>query len=49
MPPLDPLNDMKIRDANLEENLTKLEALERRKSTHPLRQIYIFLYRFVLL
>ncbi|VDO53273.1 unnamed protein product [Onchocerca flexuosa] len=38
MPLLDPLNDMKIRDAVLQENIIKLQALEKRKDSHPLRE-----------
>lgn len=37
MPLLDPLNDMKIKDSVLQENAIKLQALEKRKATHPLR------------
>uniref|UniRef100_A0A183DGC7 rRNA_proc-arch domain-containing protein n=1 Tax=Gongylonema pulchrum TaxID=637853 RepID=A0A183DGC7_9BILA len=37
IPLLDPLNDMKIKDPTLYENITKLEALERRYTAHPLR------------
>ncbi|VDD88900.1 unnamed protein product [Enterobius vermicularis] len=37
LPPLDPLNDMKIKDRNLEENIRKLEMLENRKKEHPLK------------
>uniref|UniRef100_A0A158R3R5 ATP-dependent RNA helicase DOB1 n=1 Tax=Syphacia muris TaxID=451379 RepID=A0A158R3R5_9BILA len=36
LPSLDPLNDMKIKDKNLEENIKKLELLETRKKEHPL-------------
>lgn len=38
MPPLDPLNDMKIKDTALEQNIAKLEALEKRRDEHPLRR-----------
>ncbi|MCP9263772.1 Superkiller viralicidic activity 2-like 2 [Dirofilaria immitis] len=38
MPLLDPLNDMKINDAVLQENIIKLQALEKRKDNHPLRE-----------
>uniref|UniRef100_A0A158Q820 Superkiller viralicidic activity 2-like 2 n=1 Tax=Elaeophora elaphi TaxID=1147741 RepID=A0A158Q820_9BILA len=38
MPLLDPLNDMKINDSVLQENIVKLQALEKRKENHPLRE-----------
>uniref|UniRef100_A0A1I8EYN4 Superkiller viralicidic activity 2-like 2 n=1 Tax=Wuchereria bancrofti TaxID=6293 RepID=A0A1I8EYN4_WUCBA len=38
MPLLDPLNDMKINDSVLQENIIKLQALEKRKDSHPLRE-----------
>ncbi|VDO26325.1 unnamed protein product [Brugia timori] len=37
MPLLDPLNDMKINDSVLQENIIKLQALEKRKDSHPLK------------
>lgn len=40
LPPLDPLNDMKIKDRNLEENIRKLEMLENRKKEHPLKFVF---------
>lgn len=39
MPLLDPLNDMKISDSVLQENIIKLQALEKRKDNHPLRYV----------
>ncbi|VDK79053.1 unnamed protein product [Anisakis simplex] len=39
LPRLDPLNDMKMKDAVLEANITRLEALEKRKKTHPIRLV----------
>uniref|UniRef100_A0A9J2P7F8 Superkiller viralicidic activity 2-like 2 n=1 Tax=Ascaris lumbricoides TaxID=6252 RepID=A0A9J2P7F8_ASCLU len=38
LPSLDPLNDMKIKDSTLEANIAKLEALEKRNSSHPIRK-----------
>ncbi|VDM48694.1 unnamed protein product [Toxocara canis] len=37
LPSLDPLNDMKITDSSLEPHVNKLEALEKRKKSHPIR------------
>ncbi len=39
MPLLDPLNDMKINDSVLQENIIKLQALEKRKDSHPLKYV----------
>ena len=38
LPPLDPIKDMKIDDADFVANVKKLESLEQRCANHPLRK-----------
>ncbi|VDN02519.1 unnamed protein product [Thelazia callipaeda] len=49
LPLLDPLNDMKISEPVLQDKVLKLQAYEKRKNDHPLRQVYFELLVLVII